>query len=125
MGYAQGTSGCRAPIPPKCKQRIGVLSPGGWSVEMKPAVIVDWRSRPVVWNVVKLRSLGETAVTAVKFVARYGADAHQLLAEGGMAFRLLFCGSINGRGGVGKVSGESAGGTFGLHMGPLRRDGVY
>lgn len=67
---------------------------------------------------VKIKSSGERAV--VKFVARYGADARHLLAEAGMAPRLLFCGSIDCRDDARENPGESTKGTFGLHLGPLR-----
>ena len=67
---------------------------------------------------VKIKDSGEMAV--VKFVARYGADAHQALAEAGMAPRLRFCGSLDGRDDVRDAPTESAKDVFGLHLGPLR-----
>lgn len=67
---------------------------------------------------VKLKSSGQMAV--VKFVARYGAEAHQLLAEVGVAPRLLFCGSTDGRDDVRNAPRESAGDTFGLHLDQLQ-----
>ena len=66
----------------------------------------------------KLKSSGDRVV--VKFVTRYGAHAHQLLAEAGMAPRLLFCGSIDGQDDVRETPEESTEGVFGLHLGPLR-----
>ncbi|KAF9783372.1 hypothetical protein BJ322DRAFT_1070503 [Thelephora terrestris] len=54
---------------------------------------------------VELKSSGQMAV--VKFVVRYGAGAHQLLAEAGMAPRLLFCGSTDGRDDVRNTAKES------------------
>ena len=67
---------------------------------------------------VKLKSSGETAV--VKFVARYGAEAHQFLAEAGLAPRLHFCGSIDGRDDVRNSPREATKGPFGLYLGPLQ-----
>ncbi|KAF9642685.1 hypothetical protein BDM02DRAFT_3105347 [Thelephora ganbajun] len=67
---------------------------------------------------VRFKSSGKMAV--VKFVARYGAEAHQILAEAGMAPRLLFCGSIDGRDDVRNTSGESTKDVFGLRLGPPR-----
>ena len=64
---------------------------------------------------VKLKPSGQLAV--VKFVARYGADAHQILAEAGMAPKLLFCGSIDGKEDVRSTCHESAKDVFGLHLG--------
>jgi hypothetical protein len=59
-------------------------------------------------------------MVVVKFVARYGVHAHQVLAEAGMAPRLLFCGSIDGRGDIRETREESTKDVFGLHLGPLR-----
>jgi len=67
---------------------------------------------------VKLKSSGEMAV--VKFVARYGVGAHQLLAEAKMAPRLLFCGSIDGQRDIRKTPEKGTKDVFGLHLGPLR-----
>ena len=64
---------------------------------------------------VKLKSSCETAV---EFVARYRAAAHHLLAEAGVAPRLLFCGSIDGQDDVRDSPLETAKGPFGLHLGP-------
>ncbi|KAK0462874.1 uncharacterized protein EV420DRAFT_1618841 [Desarmillaria tabescens] len=57
----------------------------------------------------------------VKFVDRYGVNAHVCLAENGMAPRLLFCGLLNGVDDARSV--ESACGATksgGLYLGPLR-----
>ena len=43
----------------------------------------------------KLKSSGEMAV--VKFVARYGAEAHQLPAGASMAPRRIFCSTVDSR----------------------------
>lgn len=59
-------------------------------------------------------------MAVVKFVARYGADTHQELAEIGMAPRLRFCGSLDGRDDVRDTPTESTKEVFGLHLGPLR-----
>ena len=60
---------------------------------------------------VKLKSSGNMAV--VKFVERYGAGAHRLLAEAKMAPRLLFCGSIDGQH---KIENMDTQCVFGLHL---------
>ena len=60
---------------------------------------------------VKLKSSGNLAV--VKFVERYGAGAHRLLAGAGMAPRLLFCGSIDGQHNIENLDTKRA---FGLHL---------
>jgi hypothetical protein len=67
---------------------------------------------------VKLKSSGETAV--VKFVARYGAGTHQLLAVAGLAPGLHFFGSIDGRYDARNTPEDSVKEVFGLHLGPLR-----
>ena len=55
----------------------------------------------------------------VKFVDRYGVEAHETLAEKGMAPRLLYYGTLDGRNDL-RASGNK--GTFeqGLYIGPLR-----
>ena len=60
---------------------------------------------------VKLKPSGDMAV--VKFVERYGAKAHRLLADAKMAPRLLFCGSIDGQHDVGNADTKV---EFGLHL---------
>jgi len=60
---------------------------------------------------VKLKYSGNMAV--VKFVGRYGAGAHRLLAEAKMAPRLLFCGSIDGQH---EIENLDTKGVFGLHL---------
>lgn len=57
----------------------------------------------------------------VKFVDRYGVEAHELLAKEGMAPRLLYCGLLDGendvRDGVSRAKGKI---ECGLYVGPLR-----
>ena len=60
---------------------------------------------------VKLKSSGNMAV--VKFVERYGAGAHRLLAEAKMVPRLLFCGLIDGQH---KIENLDIKRVFGLHL---------
>ena len=57
----------------------------------------------------------------VKFVDRYGVEAHELLAKEGMAPQLLYCGTLDGRNDV-RNGGSHAQGrmSFGLYVGPLR-----
>ena len=52
-------------------------------------------------------------MAVVKFVGRYGAGAHRLLAEATMAPRLLFCGSSDGQH---KLENLDAKHVFGLHL---------
>ena len=52
-------------------------------------------------------------MAVVKFVERYGAGAHRLLAEAIVAPRLLFCGSIDGQH---KLENLDAKHVFGLHL---------
>lgn len=67
--------------------------------------------------IAKLKSLGKTAV--VKFVARYGTEVRQLLAETGMAPRLLFCGPLYGPEDIRNDPRESSRNAFGLHLRPV------
>ena len=67
---------------------------------------------------VKLKSSGGVAV--VKFVHRYGVEACQLLAEAGMAPRLIYYGSTDGQDDVRNAPKDGAEDTFGLHLGPFR-----
>ena len=64
--------------------------------------------------------IGSGEMVVVKFVARYGAEAHHHLAEANMAPRLRFCGSLDGRDDVRRTPVESSKDTFGLHLGPLQ-----
>jgi len=69
---------------------------------------------------IKVKSSGRKLV--IKFVDRYGVDAHQLLANAGMAPRLLYCGLLDGRNDV-RTAGSHAGGRTkggGLYVGPTR-----
>ena len=58
----------------------------------------------------------------VKFVDRYGVEAHQLLADEGMAPRLLYCGLLDGKNDVRTAGTPSQGGveSSGLYVGPMR-----
>ncbi|KAF9643344.1 hypothetical protein BDM02DRAFT_3104572 [Thelephora ganbajun] len=68
---------------------------------------------------VRVKSSGRKLV--VKFVDRYGVEAHEHMAKVGMAPRLLYCGSLDGendvRHGKSCVQGEV---KHGLYVGPLR-----
>ena len=57
----------------------------------------------------------------VKFVDRYGVEAHELLAKEGMAPRLLYCGLLDGENDV-RDGASCTKGTIdcGLYLGPLR-----
>ena len=57
----------------------------------------------------------------IKFVDRYGVEAHDLLAQENMAPRLLYCGSLDGENDV-RDSPSHAEGRIecGLYVGPLR-----
>jgi len=58
----------------------------------------------------------------VKFVDRYGVEAHRLLADEKMAPRLLYCGLLDGKDDV-RIDGSPAEGstkTGGLYVGPMR-----
>ena len=58
----------------------------------------------------------------VKFVGRYGVEAHQLLADAGMAPRLLYCGLMDGKSDV-RNAGSCAQGSIkrgGLYVGLMR-----
>jgi len=66
------------------------------------------------------KSSGQKLV--IKFVDRYGVDAHQLLADARMAPRLLYCGLLDGRDDV-RNPGSRAMGSIkggGLYIGPTR-----
>jgi len=69
---------------------------------------------------VKVKSSGQNLV--IKFVDRYGVDAHQLLADAGMAPRLLYCGLLDGRNDVRNAGSPAQGRTNGggLYVGPTR-----
>lgn len=57
----------------------------------------------------------------VKFVERYGVDAHDLLAKEGMAPRLLYCGSLDGSDDTRNCGSRAVGRLeCGLYVGPLR-----
>ena len=58
----------------------------------------------------------------VKFVDRYGLEAHQLLADAEMAPRLLYCGLLDGKSDARTAGGHTQGSTKlrGLHVGPIR-----
>jgi len=64
---------------------------------------------------VQLKSSGKKAV--VKFVARYGVDAHKHLAAAGKAPHLFFCGSIDGQQNLENLDTKH---RFGLHLQPIR-----
>ena len=63
---------------------------------------------------VKIKSSDEIAM--VKPVARYGAGAHQLLADSQTTSRLRFCGSIDGQDDI-RITTK---GIHSLYLGPLR-----
>ena len=68
----------------------------------------------------KAKSSGQKLV--IKFVDRYGVEAHQLLADAGLAPQLLYCGLLNGEDDV-RDSGSRAVGITkdgGLYVGPTR-----
>jgi len=58
----------------------------------------------------------------IKFVDRYGVEAHQLLADAGMAPRLLYCGLLDGKNDVRNTGSPVQGSTKpgGLYVGPIR-----
>jgi len=60
----------------------------------------------------KVKSSGQKLV--IKFVGRYGTEAHQLLADAKMAPRLLYCGRLDGKRDV-----RSAWWIPGLYVGPV------
>jgi len=68
----------------------------------------------------KDKSSGQNLV--IKFVDRYGVDAHQLLADAGMAPRLLYCGLMDGRDDVRNAWSRAVGSIKGggLYIGPTR-----
>lgn len=67
----------------------------------------------------KIKSESSGRELVIKFVDRYGLEAHETLANEGMAPRLLYCGSLDGTnddrdgGGEGRLE-------CGLYIGPLR-----
>jgi len=69
---------------------------------------------------VRVKSSGQKLV--IKFVDRYGVDAHQLLADVGMAPRLLYCGLLDGRIDVRDAESPAQGriNGGGLYVGPTR-----
>ena len=69
---------------------------------------------------IKVKSLGQNLV--IKFVDRYGVEAHQLLADARMAPRLLYCGLLDGRNDVRSARTRAGGETKagGLYVGPTR-----
>ena len=69
----------------------------------------------------KVRSGSPDRELVVKFVDRYGMEAHELLAREGMAPRLLYYGSLDGTNDVRNSAGRGEGGLeYGLYVGPLR-----
>ena len=58
----------------------------------------------------------------IKFVDRYGVEAHQLLADAGMAPRLLYCGLLDGKNDAREVKSHALSSTKcgGLYVGPMR-----
>ena len=58
----------------------------------------------------------------IRFVEKYGAAAHQLLANAGMAPRLLYCGLPDGTDDVRRVGSRALGRIreYGLYEGPIR-----
>ena len=69
----------------------------------------------------KVKSSDQNLVV-IKFVDRYGVEAHQLLADAGMAPRLLYCGLLDGENDV-RNTGSHAKGRItggGLYLGPMR-----
>ena len=58
----------------------------------------------------------------IKFVDRYGAEAHRLLAGSRMAPKLLYCGSLNGKNDVAADDSppQHHTNTGGLYLGPMR-----
>ena len=68
----------------------------------------------------KVKSSDQNLV--IKFVDRYGVDAHQLLADAGMAPRLLYCGLLDGRDDARDAGSHAKGRTRGggLYVGPTR-----
>ena len=69
---------------------------------------------------VKVKSSDQKLV--VKFVDRYGVEAHQLLADAVMALRLLYCGLLDGKNDARNVGSGARGDTKrdGLYVGPMR-----
>jgi hypothetical protein len=59
---------------------------------------------------------------AVKFVNRYGVEAHRVLAEKGMAPQLLYCGLLDGENDVRDLKNGDGGSiqVGGLYVGPIR-----
>ena len=79
------------------------------------------RADPInVTFIAKVKSSDRKLV--IKFVERYGVDAHQLLADLGMAPRLLYCGLLDGEGDVRNAGSRAQGSTKvgGLYVGPIR-----
>ena len=71
--------------------------------------------------IAKVKSSDQKLV--VKFVERYGVQAHQLLADAGMAPRLLYCGPLDGEINIGDEAGSHAQDTSeicGLYVGQIR-----
>jgi len=68
----------------------------------------------------KVKSSGQKLV--IKFVDRYGVEAHQLLADASMAPRLLYCGQLDGKKDVRRAEGRDEDDTNpgGLYDGPMR-----
>ena len=69
---------------------------------------------------VRVKSTNQNLV--VKFVDRYGVGAHELLADAGMAPRLLYCGLLDGKNDT-RNAGSCAEGRVndsGLYIGPTR-----
>ena len=58
----------------------------------------------------------------IKFVDRYGVEAHKVLASAGMAPRLLYCGLLDGKTDIRSAESHPQGSTKlgGLHVGPMR-----
>ena len=92
------------------------------------------QSSPIRFKYINFPSTADTNVTfiakvesqnrelVVKFVERYGVEAHDLLASKGMAPRLLYCGHPDGKHDVRSDESRAQGSikTGGLYVGPIQ-----
>lgn len=86
---------CFFPYPTKFKEyRAGGDAESGYTEFEYTDVPVADTDNVTFFAKVKSEPLGQDL--AVKFVDRYGVEAHELLAKEGMAPRHLYCGSLDG-----------------------------
>jgi hypothetical protein len=109
---------CFFPYPTKFKEHQDGTSAKSQFIEFEYTDVPDAHPANVTFFA-QVKSSNRKLV--IKFVDRYGVEAHELLAKAGMAPRLLYCGLLDGdndiRDGESRAQGRV---RCGLYIGPLR-----